>query len=196
MPRAIEVGFMTVGRWLAATRAPLWGAKADTGRDCLLGCAHAGPSRRPMPARFRPRAGAGNGPVSGCAGCWRGYATRRTLERRAAAIGPRGQGANETGSPTKPLHDPIAPPERDPPDKPMRDPPGDPTFEPPQPLNEPTPNPPSDPFPEMPRVSEAAWSDDGTDIPGPRRYAQRSRPRPGTASSLSCLSAHCERPAF
>ena len=43
------------------------------------------------------------------------------------------------GSPTKPLHDPIAPPERDPPNKPMHDPPGDPTFEPPQPLTEPTP---------------------------------------------------------
>jgi hypothetical protein len=41
------------------------------------------------------------------------------------------------GSPTKPLHDPIAPPERDPPNKPMHDPPGDPTFEPPQPLTEP-----------------------------------------------------------
>jgi rare lipoprotein A (peptidoglycan hydrolase) len=54
------------------------------------------------------------------------------------------------GSPTKPLHDPIAPPERDPPNKPMHDPPGDPTFEPPQPLTEPTPNPASDPPPEMP----------------------------------------------
>jgi hypothetical protein len=54
------------------------------------------------------------------------------------------------GSPTKPLHDPIAPPERDPPDKPMHDPPGDPTFEPPQPVTEPTPNPASDPPPEMP----------------------------------------------
>jgi hypothetical protein len=52
--------------------------------------------------------------------------------------------------PTKPLHDPIAPPERDPPNKPMHDPPGDPTFEPPQPLTEPTPNPASDPPPEMP----------------------------------------------
>jgi len=54
------------------------------------------------------------------------------------------------GSPTKPLYDPIAPPERDPPNKPMHDPPGDPTFEPPQPLTEPTPNPASDPPPEMP----------------------------------------------
>jgi hypothetical protein len=54
------------------------------------------------------------------------------------------------GSPTKPLHDPIAPPERDPPNKPMHDPPGDPTFEPPQPLTEPTPNPASDPPPETP----------------------------------------------
>jgi hypothetical protein len=53
------------------------------------------------------------------------------------------------GSPTNPLHDPIAPPERDPPNKPMHDPPGDPTFEPPQPLTEPTPNPASDPPPEM-----------------------------------------------
>ena len=51
------------------------------------------------------------------------------------------------GSPKKPLHDPIAPPERDPPNKPMHDPPGDPTFEPPQPLTEPTPNPASDPPP-------------------------------------------------
>jgi hypothetical protein len=32
-------------------------------------------------------------------------------------------------SPTKPFHDPIAPPERDPPNKPIHDPPGDPTFE-------------------------------------------------------------------
>jgi hypothetical protein len=54
------------------------------------------------------------------------------------------------GSLTKPLHDPIAPPERDPPNKPMHDPPGDPTFEPPQPLTEPTPNPAGDPPPEMP----------------------------------------------
>jgi hypothetical protein len=54
------------------------------------------------------------------------------------------------GTPTKPLHDPVAPPERDPPDRPMHDPPGDPTFEPPQPLTEPTPNPASDPPPEMP----------------------------------------------
>ena len=54
------------------------------------------------------------------------------------------------GSPTKPLHDPIVPPERDPPNKPMHDPPGDPTFEPPQPLTEPTPNRASDPPPEMP----------------------------------------------
>jgi hypothetical protein len=54
------------------------------------------------------------------------------------------------GSPTKPLHDPIAPRERDPPNPPMHDPPGDPTFEPPQPLTEPTPNPASDPTPEMP----------------------------------------------
>jgi hypothetical protein len=54
------------------------------------------------------------------------------------------------GSPTKPLRDPIAPPERDPADQPMHDPPGDPTFEPPQPLTEPTPNPASDPPPEMP----------------------------------------------
>ena len=53
-------------------------------------------------------------------------------------------------SPTKPLHDRIAPPERDPPNKPMHDPPGDPTFEPPQPLTEPTPNPASDPPPETP----------------------------------------------
>jgi hypothetical protein len=55
-----------------------------------------------------------------------------------------------TGSPTKPLHDPIAPPERDPPNKPMHDPPGDPTFELPQPLTDPTPNPASDPPPERP----------------------------------------------
>jgi len=54
------------------------------------------------------------------------------------------------GSPKKPLHDPIAPPERDLPNKPMHDPPGDPTFEPPQPLTEPTPNPATDPPPEMP----------------------------------------------
>jgi hypothetical protein len=44
------------------------------------------------------------------------------------------------GSPTKPLHDPIAPPERDPPNKPMHDPHGAPTFEPPRPLTEPTPS--------------------------------------------------------
>jgi hypothetical protein len=54
------------------------------------------------------------------------------------------------GSPTTPLHDPIAPPECDPPNQPMYDPPGDLTFEPPQPLTEPTPNPASDPPPEMP----------------------------------------------
>jgi hypothetical protein len=50
----------------------------------------------------------------------------------------------------RPLHDPIAPPERDPPTKPLHDPPGDPTYEPPRPITEPTPNPANDPPPERP----------------------------------------------
>jgi hypothetical protein len=58
--------------------------------------------------------------------------------------------SSSPGTPAKPLHDPISPPERDPPSRPMHDPPGDPTFEPSQPVTEPTPNPASDPPPEMP----------------------------------------------
>src|ERR1700680_3859647 len=85
------------------------------------------------------------------------------------------------GSPTKPLHDPIAPPERDPPNKPMHDPPGDPTFEPPHPLTEPTPNPASDPPPELPG--------DPPQMLGGRRAARTAR-----ASSIPAVTPPGPRP--